>query len=180
MLHTRQKNGFSLVEVVVAMAAFTIIIMGTIQIMAQGSKNYRTTKNLQTNLEASQFALNLMAKELRSSSIIASTATSVQFYDYSQNRCISYGVSGGLLRRGSREFSDPDPNISRQDCVAGGAGAPSVVATDITGVFFQVDPSTSSPPHVGRVTVGFTVGTGSAASTVQTTVSLRDFNYIGL
>lgn len=170
-----------MVEVVVAMAAFSIIIMATVQIMAQGSKTYRGMKGIQTNLETAHFALNLMAKELRTSSVVSSDATSITFFDYSQSRCIRYSVSGGTLSRAALAYTATDPNEGRSDCASSGAGLSTALVTGITGQAFVADPSTPMPtPHVGRMTIALTVGTGGAAATVQTTVSLRDFSYIDI
>lgn len=185
-LRTRQ-SGFSLIEVVMAMGAFTLIMMGTIQILAQGSKNYRSTKLIQTNLETAQFALNAMAKELRTSSVVGAsmgaTSSSVTFFDYSQNRCIQYRAdeSAGTLTKRSHAFGSTDPNANRTSCAAYTFTETSVpVLTDLSNQAFNVDMSTQTPPHVGRVSVALTIGTSGASAMVQTTVSLRDFNYIGI
>ncbi len=190
---TRKKIlGFTLIEVVVAMAAFSVIVMGTMQIMAQSTKSYRGQKLIQTNLESAQFALNLMAKELRTSSIISPGASSIVFFDYSQSRCIQYQVSAGVLSKraspiGDALFTNADPDSNRSNCST--YGFPSIgytpLLSDISNHRFQIDPSTSlndTPPnpHVGRVTISVTIGTGGAVATAQTTVSLRDYNYIGI
>jgi prepilin-type N-terminal cleavage/methylation domain-containing protein len=189
--HHNNQKGFSLLEVVMAMGAFTLIMMGTIQIMAQGSKNYRSTKLIQTNLETAQFALNAMAKELRTSSVVTSStgaiASSVTFFDYSQSRCIQYRAdeSTGTVTKRSHAFGSADPDANRTSC----AGytfteAPEEVLSGLSNQAFNIDMSTGvlglSSPHVGRVTVALTVGAAGGAATVQTTVSLRDFNYVGI
>ncbi len=189
MLFNNRNNqkGFSLLEVVMAMGAFTLIMLGTIQIMAQGSKNYRSTKELQTNLEAAQFALNTMAKELRTSSVVAAStgavASSITFFDYSQSRCIQYRAdeSTSMVTKRSRAFAATDPDANRTSC----AGytfteTQEQLLTNLSNQAFNVDMSTQTPPHVGRVTVSLTVGTVGGAATAQTTVSLRDFNYVGI
>lgn len=189
------EKGFTLLEVMVAMGMFTIILLATMQIMTQSTKSFRSQKQIQANLESAQFALNLMAKELRTSSVLDSTSgtpsSSIKFYDYSQSRCIQYqaiessGTTGTVSRR-SHDFTGADPDANRTSC-QGYSFTESYVplVTGLTGHQFQVTPSTSvndSPPNpqAGRVTVSLTVGTGGSAATTQTTVSLRDYNYIGL
>ncbi len=187
----RKQKGLSLIEIVMSMAAFTIILTGTIQIVAQSSKNFRAMKLLQANLETAQFALNTMAKELRTSSVVSSapgaTASSITFFDFSQSRCIQYHMdeSTGLVRKRSHAFGSTDPDANRTSC----AGYTFVESyeTLLTGLSVQTMNVVSSRnlahisgPMVGRVTVSLTVGTAGVAATAQTTVSLRDFNYIGI
>jgi Tfp pilus assembly protein PilW len=187
----RKKKGLSLIEIVMSMAAFTIILTGTIQIVAQSAKNFRAMKLLQANLETAQFALNTMAKELRTSSVVSSatgaTSSSVTFFDYSQSRCIQYRTdeSTGLVERRAHAFGSTDPDANRTSC-AGYAFAEAYesLLTGLTEQAMDVVASRNladgAGPMVGRVTVSLTVGTGGAAATVQTTVSLRDFNFIGI
>lgn len=189
-IHRKQK-GLSLIEIVMSMAAFTIILTGTIQIVAQSSKNFRAMKVLQANLETAQFALNTMAKELRTSSVVSSapgvTASSIVFFDYSQSRCLQYRMdeSTGLVERRAHAFGSTDPDANRTSCA--GYTFTESYETLLTGLSAQAmnvvasrNLADASGPMVGRVTVSLTVGTAGAAATVQTTVSLRDFNYIGI
>jgi len=184
----RSSKGFSLLEVVMAMGAFTIIIMGVMQITTQGSKSYRGMKAIQTNLETAQFALNLMAKELRTSSVVSSstggTVSSIVFFDYSQNRCIQYRAdeSTGMVMKRSHSFVSANPDTNRSDCEGYVFAEPyETLLSGLSNQVVIVDPSEAVPdPAVGRVTVSLTIGTAGAAATAQTTVSLRDFNYIGI
>ena len=183
-----QQPAFSLLEVVVSLAAFSIIMLGTIQIFAQSTRSYKQTKVVQENLETIQFALNTIAKELRTSSIVASSVgavtSTITLYDYSQGRCIQYQADetgGGSFSKRFRAFSNPDPNVNRVSCAAYTFSETyDPLFTGLTVQTWYIDPSTPMPnPHVGRVTIALTVGTASPAS-AQTTVSLRDFNYIGI
>lgn len=182
-----KNKGFTLLEVVMAMGAFTLIMMGTIQIMAQGSKSYRGTKAIQNNLETAQFALNTMAKELRTSSVVVALPgailSTITFFDYSQGRCIQYQAneSAGTVTKRSHAFSAADPDANRTSCAAYAfTESPESLLTDLSAQAFEIDMSTETPPHIGRVTVSLTVGDVGAGATVQTTVSLRDFNYAGI
>lgn len=190
-MHRKQK-GLSLIEIVMSMAAFTIILTGMIQIIAQSSKNFHAMKLLQANLETAQFALNTVAKELRTSSVVSSAVgagvSSIVFFDYSQSRCVQYRMdeSTGLVERRSHAFGSTDPDANRTSC-AGHGFAGEGYETLLTGLSAQAmnvvasrNLADASGPMVGRVTVSLTVGTAGAAATVQTTVSLRDFNYIGI
>lgn len=187
--HPRRKRGYTLIEIVAALAMFTIIMLAITQILGRGVSSYRETKRTQANLETAQFALSLIAKELRTSSIVDSNITAtnstIEFYDYSQSRCIQYILdeSSGQITRRAVSFSDPDPNVNRSSCAGHTFGGSAQVV--FSGLLDQaVNVVTSTPaspdPRVGRVTFVITVGTGSNAATLQTSISLRDYNYTGL
>jgi prepilin-type N-terminal cleavage/methylation domain-containing protein len=184
----RRQKGFTLIEVVVAMAAFTIIILGVMQIMAQSTKSYRSQKLIQANLETAQFVLNLMAKELRTSSVLSSTSgtpsSTITFFDYSQNLCIQYRANNttGIVERRAHPFGNSNPDVNRASCNSYSYTEGYVaILSGLSGHRFQVDPSAPMPdPHAGRVSVSLSIGTGGTAATAQTTVSLRDYNYIGI
>lgn len=192
------RQGFTLIEVVAALAVFTIIMMAVIQIFGTGFKAYRQTRELQRTLESAQFATNIMAKELRTSSIVGSfsdgVSTRVAFFDYSQNRCIGYNLNaagnGGLLKY-AHGFALSSPDLNFAACsayaVANAWTAADrvgfLVSRGITGSSISIVRSTpiaSAGSIVGKVTFSITFGWTSRPATLQTTVSLRDFNYVGL
>ncbi len=188
MRNNDRTKGFTLLEVVIALAVFSIITLGTIQVLAQGTKSYRNTKTVQSNLERAQFVLNAMAKELRTSSVVQSsiggTVSTITFFDYSQGRCIQYRAdeSAGTVAKRSHAFSSSDPDTDRTSCLGYiFTETYETVVSGLTDQMFSVDVSTPPPtPHVGRVTAVFVIGTSGAATAVQTTVSLRDYNYNGI
>lgn len=183
----KKQPAFSLLELVVSLGAFTIIMLGTIQILAQGTRSYKGAKVIQANLETAQFAISTLAKELRTSSVVqatvGATSSTITFFDYSQNRCIQYQAdeTAKTLSKRTHGFGGADPNANRSSCAAYAGSfteAYEPLLTDLTNQLWYVDLSTPMPtPHVGRVTVSLTIGTGAS---IQTTVSLRDFNYIGI
>lgn len=182
-------RGYTLLEIVSALAVFSVIMLGITQTLGQGVVSYRETKRTQVNLEAAQFALNLIAKELRTSSVVDSSVTAatsrIEFYDYSQSRCIQYILDegSGQITRRSAVYASVDPNQNRTDCsnhVFGGASQ--VVFSGLLDQNMSIvisDPATPDP-HVGRVTFVITVGSNANATTVQTSISFRDYNYTGL
>ncbi len=178
-----------------ALAAFSIIMLVVAQSFGRGFVSYRETKKAQASLETAHFALNLIAKELRTSSIIpagtstGATTSRIKFYDYSQKRCIEYvftegagGAATGQVTRRDQSFASDSPEQNRTDCenhTFGGA-AQSLV-TRLASQEVRVTPSDPLPtPNVGRATFALTIGSGSNATIIQTTVSLRDFNYTSL
>lgn len=186
---SQRTHGYTLVEIVTALAVFTVIMLAMSQIMGRGILSYKETKKTQAHLETAQFALGLIAKELRTSSVVDSTiagsASTIKFYDYSQSRCIEYVLDesvGQITRRATSIVSD-DPNQNRSDCLAHTfAGASQVVFSGLLDQAVSITPSAAASPDplVGKITFALTVGTASNASTLQTSISLRDYNYTGL
>lgn len=190
----KTKRGYTLIEIVTALAAFTIIMLGVTQIFARGIVSYRETKRTQNNLQGAQSVLNLIAKELRTSSVAVSTpgtsSSTIRFFDYSQGGCIEYvfNQTSGLVTRRAAVYNDGDtadnPNDEQLNYCVGHSftGTADTLLTGLTGQAIRVVNSSdnATAPQVGKVTISLTLGQGSNQSTLQTTVSLRDFNYIGL
>ncbi len=175
----KKHSGFTLTEVLVSLFLFVILIAAIAQIFTSAFTGYRYTKTVQRDLEAAQFAMNTIAKELRTGSIVSSSGSrsSVQFYDHSQGVCFEYRVSGGNLevaRSNATGVNDCSSlNLSSFTTVAGGI---------VSGGFF-VTPSdgTSSPKRVGRITISLEIGEGDThRARVQTSASLRDYGNSGL
>lgn len=161
------------------MAIFLIFATGLVQVTSQGAASYRLIKLLQKNLEAAQFAMSVMAKELRTSSIVGSDATTITFVDYSQKKCIRYSFTGDELWRGDYGVGSDDPNANRATCLGAAPAVSQLLVKGITAYAMNIDSSTPMPnPHVGRATVSITVGSSGQRATLQTTVSLRDYHYI--
>lgn len=191
-LWKKKYKGYTLVEIMAALASFSIIMIAITQIFARGISSYREVRKTQVNLEAAQAILNLMSKELRTSSVVSSslgaTVSTIKFFDYSQNRCIEYSFdeTTGQIAKRSVAYSDPDPTDNDYDeqwnyCNGVAfAGVAQPLLTGLTSQAVSLVPSAAPPnPLVGKVTVAVTIGQGSASTSLQTSVSLRDFNYTG-
>lgn len=168
-------RGFTLIETLVSMFIFVLVIAAVSQIFTQAFSGYRYEKSVQTDLETAQFAVNTMAKELRTASISSSSSSSIKFIDYSQNICFDYEITGATLTVASKtgvKIVD--------DCGSGGYGSSTVVSNGITAGSFSVIPSVKSST-VGRVTISLQIGTGlTHRANIQTSVSLRDYANSGL
>lgn len=180
-------GGFTLIEVMIALAVFLILMLAIVQTFTQSFTSYKVTRAVQRDIENAQFALNLMAKELRTSTIIIPTAgtqvpvTSIRFYDYSQRLCLEYAITASQVT--VRKKSAP----ASPDCVSpsGWSGANALVAVTASGGSiagkFIVTPSIQSPKVVGRVTIALQISEGpDHTARIQTTASLRDYGYIEL
>lgn len=181
----QKQRGFTLIEVVMSLAIFLIIMTATSGIFASIFSGYRNTRAIQHDVETAQYALGIMAKELRTSSIAASTGTSVRFYDYSQDVCFSYRISGGELQ--SAKVRPANPSVLTTAlmkinfCQTAGLSSYETISTGTVTGNFVVTPSTTGPISVGRVTVALQIAEGvSHTANIQTSMSLRDYNFTGL
>lgn len=184
-------RGFTLIEAVVSLFVFLIIMLALSDTFTQSFAGYRNARAVQKDVENAQFALNLMAKELRTSTVVSFTASSVKFYDHSQGRCFEYNINttDKTLETRSRpptsNFAPPDADVKKvNDCKLNPI---SVVYTTLsTGVSdgkFVVVPSDkdSNPKKVGKVTTSLQISEGPKhKANVQTTSSLRDYGYVGI
>jgi prepilin-type N-terminal cleavage/methylation domain-containing protein len=174
---SKSYRGFSLVETLVAMFIFVLVIGATSQIFTKAFVGYREEKRLQSDIESAQFALNTIAKELRTASIANFSSTMVEFIDYSQNKCFIYDLSGGALTVKSKIGTTP--NVS--DCDGNSYNSATSIVDNISNSHFSVTKSKGSPnPVVGKVTISLSVSSGTTTTNLQTSVSLRDYQVSGV
>ncbi|MDP3957107.1 MAG: type II secretion system protein [bacterium] len=184
-------KGYTLIEVVVALFIFLIIMTELSHTFAQSFATYKNAKAVQRDVANAQFVLNLLAKELRTSTIVDPSsgslvsAQSVRFYDYSQSTCFEYVIVSNQLTVAQKTVANPTNNPSN-DCSGGLGGAVPVVKIEtaggaLTGQFI-VTPSIPNPGgKVGKVTVSLEISEGpNHKARIQTTSSLRDYGYVGL
>lgn len=179
--HSPSFRGFTLIEVLVSMFIFSIMMVTVSQVFASSFSGYRSTRAIQRDIDNAQYSLNVLAKELRTSSVVNPASGTlvnssfVQFYDHSQGKCFRYRINQGNLQVASADVAD---------VAACGSASLSNFSNITTGVIngsFRVTPSTSVPAHVGKVTMSLDISEGSSHhARIQTTVSLRDFGMSGL
>lgn len=168
-------RGFTLTEILVSMFVFTIMMISVSQISSTAFFGYRNTRAIQRDIENAQFSMNVMAKELRTSSVVsaAGNRTSVKFYDYSQEKCFEYRINSNRLE------VDSFDNDTLAACQARTFNTFLPVSTGVIVGSFQVTPSASGT--VGKVTMFLDISEGpSHHARIQTTVSLRDFAVSGI
>lgn len=173
-----KKRAFTLAEVIVSIGIFVIIMGGAAGAFASAFKSYKGAKNVSENLKNAQYAMNLMTKTFRTSSIKYSSSSLVIVYDYSQLSCIRYRFSGSELRKATAA-------VSESACVNGVAFAndASMTSGTVTGVFNAVssagDDAGPSSTRVGIITVTMNIrnsgGGSSSSAQIQSTSSLRDY-----
>ncbi len=184
LLRRGHMFGFTLIEVMVAMFIFLVLMTAASAVFSGAIFGYRNARAVQRDTENVQYALNAMAKELRTSSIVDSSSVFVRFYDYSQEACILYRISGGNLEASRVSPAAPSTLSVAQKiafCQAAILPAAEIVSTGVvTGVFIVIS-SSATPVSVGKVTASIQIAEGPKhIARLQTTVSLRDYGFTGL
>lgn len=175
----KTKNGFSLIETLIAVFVFALVMMVLAGVFANLLKNYAKAKKTQRDVENAEYAMNLMAKVIRTSEIgtdLSNSMSNLDLFDYSQGLCIRYSYVSGDKRINIQTKSPaavPSPTFS--DCnFLVGLSAPSVLADGIVGAKIEAEKSSSSAR--GKVTISLEVQDKSQQTSVipiQMSVSLR-------
>ncbi len=198
ILLKKAYKGLTLIEVLVALFVFAIIMVAASQIFAKAFSGYRNTRATQRDVENAQYALNLITKELRTSTVVGPLnppfprrSNYVKFYDHSQGKCFYYRINSSSLQVASATVSGGIP-----ECRSRNFTTFSTISTGAVTGSFRVTPSCSSvlaPPacttdigggigakRVGKVTISLDISEDTThRARIQTTASLRDFGNIG-
>ncbi len=179
------KKGFTLIEVVVTMAIFGIMMVALSGIFVSLFSAYKDSKALTRDIETAEHALNIMGKELRTSTIVCANgstcpvtapqnATDVIFFDQSQSRCLRYRIAGNALVKGVSGVT------TLASCTSGTTFSSEELTTgSVTGNFYLVSSGSGASSQVGRFTATLEISrnaTSTMKERVQTSVSLRDYS----
>lgn len=183
----RRLGGYTLIEVVVSMAIFSIVAVTLGQVFGGFYASYQSTRALQRNLEVAQHAIQIMAKELRTSSIVSdgsSPTKKVAFFDHSQKKCFQYSFANNALYK--QEAPQSVTDVAGCLGVAWGvetAGVRVSSGSVLGQLVYTKSDATVTPHVVGRLKVVMEVREKSGdenMSMLQTSVSLRDYGTAGL
>jgi prepilin-type N-terminal cleavage/methylation domain-containing protein len=190
--HSRLR-GFSLLEVILALFIFSLVMMSVTSYFASTTVANRNTRLLQQNLEDVGFAMNRIAKVLRTSVVLSpilpSPVTSIRVYDYSQGACLRYEFSGNTIHEFVSTAPFPGGGANEKTwCASVNVGdftSVSLITTtgaSISGRFYVI-PSNDGVPAgdplvAGRVTMNAKITRVNNFSTIQTTVSLRNYKEV--
>jgi prepilin-type N-terminal cleavage/methylation domain-containing protein len=175
-----KSKGFTLLELLISVGILSLLMLTTSTIFVRSFSSYQSTKELENSITDAQFLMNLLAKELRTSTVVSpsssGTTSSITFFEYSKSQCIQYRFSGERLEVARANA----PDVS--SCSSGSVGSFSPVGlSSISGSFTVVPSRPSGPQRVGQVTMSMSVDAGDAGTVdIQTTTSLRDYGYVGL
>lgn len=170
------SRAFSLPEVIVTMFIFVIMMLVVTSVFATMIKARKQARDMQKRMENIRYAVELMAKNIRMSSVDSAGDNEIYIYNHSQGKCMHFqfvpGSPGKLFLRealGARE--------TLLDCSSGTviySDLTELALEDISNVQFVYTQLGSS--SLGRVTISMAM-TGEQES-AQTTVALRDYSSI--
>lgn len=178
-----KKKGFSFVELIVAVFIFVLVVTTSTEVFVKMIKNYKNAREIQRDLENAQYAMNLMAKTIRTSSVlscsgdganfnndcslVSGTITAINIFDYSRSKCMIYNFDQTNKKLQYKEPTISGINLdecgiyidwdSPQDMISGTATGGYVN----NGSFFVVqstdNPDSPSNSIVGKVTISMQV-----------------------
>lgn len=184
-LSSKPQKGFSLVETLIAVLIFSLAAVIITQTFGSLIKSYVTAKKSQSSAENAQYALNLMEKTIRTSTIKTANSTGIldfsgadtsmlKLFDNSQSRCMAYRFSSNKIEKLTKPTTDKDIS-SCGDFVAG------YDVSDLTSSIVEsmkVKGEVSSVGRAGKVSVSLAVREPGLINplNVAMTVSLRNFD----
>ncbi len=175
------QRGFTLIEALVSVAIFAIVIVAVAEIFGRSVQSYGYARAAQQAAEDASFAINRMAKSLRTSTIRYHNASVIVLYDYSRQMCVRYAIMSARVTESARSMDDV-LSCNRTSL----NGYPVIELTSLpTEGRFVVVPSAYGDSGNGVVGIATVVLETAAPShdvtaRVQASVSLRDYDVSGL
>ena len=176
IIHQKSKHGFSLIEVIVSVAVFSLAITMLMGTFSGFLKNYSGAKKIQRDVENAQYAMNLMVKTIRTSEVSLVSSSVLNTFDYSQasGNCIKYKIDGDMVQ--SRVSNQGVPATKLSECVW--SGTDTVNQMTPNNEIISSDSSITATPSAGvtrgKVTIVLSVqGSTTTAIPIQMSVSLR-------
>ncbi len=170
------KKGFTLVETLIAIFVFSLVTVMISGVFASFLKNYAESRKTLHDVEDGQFAMNLIAKTLRTSDVKVESASVLKVYDFSQAKCLKYSFAGSKIQ--VNYSTEPAGKGSVANCTFPSmVGAKDLTAASVTNVYFNVKPSDTSA--FGFVVVALTIKDATQTSApmhIQMVTSLRNLN----
>lgn len=188
MKQSIHKKGFTLIEMLISVFIFLMIMLVVVVVFAQHAKLYTYAKTLQRNIENAQFAINYVAKTLRTGSIMQTSDTqNLYMYDPSQSRCFRFRFIDGTFETTSGPALNSNECGSNSFYLGSGIEGPfSLTTGDVDGHFAFVmterdDQLTQNinETEIGRVMINIEVADQHQSDYesiyIQTAVSLRNY-----
>ncbi len=166
----KNKEAFSLPEVIVAMFIFVLMMLVVTSVFVTMVKTRKEARDMQQRMENVRYAMELMAKNIRMSRVDDVDDSNLYIYNYSQGKCMhfKFGDSNVEMEEAVAESS--------QDCGSFGySGSVNLAEGDIDGgEFYFFKPGADS--SLGKVTILMKMMEGK--ENAQTTVALRNYSKI--
>jgi len=102
ILFTKNKNGFTLIEMMIVVAILGIIILGLVTFFTGGTRSWVTGQHQLEAQRNARLSMDQMVREIREADYIefSSTSSSIDFHTPFHGN-ISYSLSGNDLKRDS-------------------------------------------------------------------------------
>ena len=195
----KTKKGFTLIEMIISVAIFSIIMTAIVVTFSSYIKTNRYSRIVQRNLESVQFAFNYMAKTLRISNVIKGDGDDENMFTYSEitGDCVYFYLEDDALqykkvKLASVHITMPADSMERDKCgkktIYSTANAVKLTTGKVKKLKFDYtytsrgDESATppTPPTVGRATFSAAIEDKTTATGIiwaQTSVS--SLNYPG-
>jgi Tfp pilus assembly protein PilV len=190
------ETGFTLVEMIGAMAVLTIVIAAFAQLLAFTIKRSGRTEEQSTVQTQARAGLDAFASDLRqamcndtTSPVTTASASQLTFYTPDRAtpfdlRQVSYQVSGGSFQREfvtSTNTGGPPwtmPNLTSASWITVFGGVTAAGAAPYFTYYDDTNTATTNPANVARVDIAMTVTPtgstgGDGATTYTQTINLR-------
>ncbi|EKE10755.1 MAG: hypothetical protein ACD_15C00204G0007 [uncultured bacterium] len=187
----KKLKGFSLVESLIATFIFVMVVIMIMETFFSVIDSRRRVRAVQQDIEDARYAMEVMAKTLRMSSVFSSDGSNlgnIHFYDYSQEKCFQYvldNTSHTIKVQENTSGVTKDAYGFVTGCTnSWGSGGVSMTNGTVNELYFTVEKSSKgSPKKLGHVTISMKVCyendcTNNDSAIIQTSVSLRDYGYI--
>lgn len=172
----RDQQGFSLAELLVAMAVIGLVMAGVFVIQRGGQQAYLLGSGRVETQQNARVALDLMTRELRSAGSITTigSTTDITFVD-ENGSTIEYAIAGSTLNRTVNGTTTP---------LIGGVSTLAITAYSVYDVSSGTYTTTTAADQVRVVKISLVTGTeksvamnspGDQRATMESTVKLRKY-----
>ncbi|MEI7621618.1 MAG: prepilin-type N-terminal cleavage/methylation domain-containing protein [Candidatus Moraniibacteriota bacterium] len=179
---SENKKGFTLIETLISVFLFSFLMVMIAGSFTSFLKTYVQEKKMQNNIEQANFAMNLMAKTLRTSDVVYDATNSIlNVYDFSQEKCLRYRINGTASNKKlTLENSKTIGAKSIDECDWANMQAPQDLTLLNNGSFKSVRSTlaTDASPSFGYVLINLSIqepGQTGKPLALQTAVSLRNY-----
>lgn len=180
------KRGFTLLELLISVFIFSLVMVIVTSLFTRIVAFNKRSRSIQQNMEDVRFAMELMAKTVRTSSVVScnnfnhpicnAQESSIEVYDYSQNKCIRFYLKSKRIRMDSAA-------TDRANCRSGVTlTGIDLVDNFVMNLDFRATKTDNASSQVGKVTISAEVcstasctGVENDRANLETTLSLRDY-----
>jgi prepilin-type N-terminal cleavage/methylation domain-containing protein len=170
----KNKKGFTLLEVLVAVGLFSLISVAVVGIFANVMKTSNEIRTTQKKVELAGTTIESMAKIIRMSDNVGYNEDAPLVGDWniyirntSQKKCINYNFNSNRKELSVRDFIPGDPG----ECAVPGNYSVSSLTVLLSDVDVFCDSILSTDTIAGKTTISVKIGNRS----LQTTVSFLDY-----